>query len=122
MAKHIYIILIFIVGFAIKPSVGFACASKSEKVCVKDASSSRLLSDIGCENHDRFTHEKKECKGKCCEKSCGCITFHTSIVIIFAKQADQRYIGESIDTYKNNELAAYPSSGFYSIWIPPNLA
>ena len=124
MMKKIYIMLIAIFGFALIPSVATACVVKTEKSCCKKKEKSNSLDEKDCckKSEAHLSNENTDCSGKCGEKSCLPSTFHFSVLTAVYQENDYKLFNSSAQKQKFSSIKADLSSGFYSIWTPPNIS
>lgn len=121
MIKKFYILLIFILGFFLTPSMTFACGSKTEKSCCEKKISKKSDTKDCCKKNKQEPNDKDDCGGKCGSKSCHCPAFHFSIITSFSQENSNNTFSLSEEKQKISYLETYLSSGFYSIWTPPNI-
>lgn len=143
MAKKLYILLILLFGLAITPNYTFACGSNSAKSCCATKKSSKginkklccsnKVADVAkekpcCNKINKKSTDSATCKGKCggsCGGKCGNKSCKCSVINLVAA-----YFKESATNFNKISLRqqVFPpiesdlSSGFYSIWTPPNIA
>ena len=125
MAKSIYILLIFILGFALTPSVAMACGSKSEKCCCckKEKSEPKHTKKQSCCKKDQsHSEDKSDCGGNCGDKSCKCPTSNFSLILPVLFEISYTNFDFSTEKQKFFPTETHLSSGFYSIWTPPNIS
>jgi len=121
MTKKVYILFIFVLGFALIPRISHACSSSSEKSCCKKENSEKSIAQGCCKKEKQHSNGNDNCGGTCGDKSCHCLAFHFSIMIsIFQEGANN-----SVDFLHEKQIFSHLeinlSSGFYSIWTPPNI-
>ena len=123
MTKKIYIILICIFGFIFTPTVILACGSKpeSEKSCCKKENKKETDTKDCCKNKKHHSQDKDDCGGKCSDKSCQCPTSNFSLTLPFYSENNNSVFYFSDEKHKFCHVEMHLSSGFYSIWIPPNI-
>ena len=123
MMKKIYIMLIAIFGFSMIPSVAAACSVTMEKSCCKKEKSNSLDERECCKKSEAHSSNKNaDCNGKCGEKSCLPSTFHFSVLTAVYQENDYKLFNSSAQKQKFSSIKADLSSGFYSIWTPPNIS
>ena len=132
MAKGIYILMIFVLGFALTPSVAMACGSKSEKCCcckkgvsgghsTKKSETKHPKKQSCCEKAQSDSEDKGDCGGNCGDKSCKCPTSNVSSALLFLLEISYVNFDFSTEKQKSVHTETHLSSGFYSIWSPPNI-
>ncbi len=121
MTKKSFILLIFILGFALTPSVTFACGSKTEKSCYKKETSKKSDTQDCCKKANQHATDKDDCGGKCGDKSCHCPAFPFSLITSLLHENANKNFGFLDEKQKFSHIETYLSSGFYSIWTPPNI-
>ena len=131
--------LVLILGFATAPSITLACGLKSEKhCCCKNETSGRQSAERhhagqhpekksdkkDCCKKSKHNSEDKDggCAGKCGDKSCHCPAFNYSLILpVYFEVGNPTF--DFLDEKQNfYYLEIYLSSGFYSIWSPPNIS
>ena len=120
MIKKIYILLIFIIGFALTPNLASACSAKAEKVCCKKEKTKKIDSKNCCKKAKQQSNDKEVCDGKCGDKSCHCPTIDSSFIIPLFFQINNDFYFSN-ENQKLSYVKTYVSSGFYNIWSPPNI-
>ena len=122
MSRRIYIFLIFILGCALLPSTALACGAGSEKCCGKDQTAQKSDTKNCCKKNNQ-SKGKDECGGKCGGKSCQCQCQISSFSLMssFGFEISSFAFDFSDEKQKFCHVATYLSSGFYSIWTPPNI-
>ena len=124
MTKSIYILLIFVLGFALTPSVALACGSKSEKCCCckKEKSDTKHSKKQSCCKKEQSRSENKgDCDGKCGDKSCQCPPFDLGFSLPVLVEINHNNFYFSTEKQESYHTETHLSSGFYSIWSPPNI-
>ncbi len=121
MTKRLYILFVFILGFAVAPSVAVACGSGSEKCCCTSKTAQKADAKDCCKKNANQPKEKDDCGGKCSDKSCHCPTVSYSLMSAFYFEMSHFSFHFSGEKHNFCRLEIYPSAGFYSIWTPPNI-
>lgn len=121
MTKRIYILLTIIFGFALTPSVTFACGSKTEKSCCKKENSKKSETKDCCKKDNQHSNDKDDCGRECGDNSCHCPAFYFSLTTsLFQESANINF--DFLDEKQNFfHIETYLPSGFHSIWTPPNI-
>ena len=123
--KVLLFLLIFSFGWLFTPSYSFACGNSSEKTgtscCDKKKSKASETKDC-CKDSCSSQEENEDgCDGKCKDTSCSC----PSISYFFALPVEAKLVFNDdaifIEKKKSYFKNPYLSSGFQSIWIPPNI-
>jgi len=132
MTKKIYILLIVVLGFLLAPITTYACGKSSNKIeqhCSSKKKSHKHSADhktvhkddLGCKENPCDKH-KGDCDGKCGHSSCHCVTFHPGSLFI-PQYIDTEYKAFSVEReQKFSYTQAHISSGFHSIWLPPDIS
>jgi len=103
-------------GFALAPSKALACGTKAEKSCCQKDNSSKNPNTNNCCKKDLG-----DCGGKCGNESCHCPISHVSFIVpSFQDPTNYSYLVSS-KKQKFSFIETNSSSGFYSIWAPPNI-
>ncbi len=127
MTKKFYILLIILtLGIILTPSHTYACGTKSaktEKSCCKKQKTEKTEKKKCC-SKDTPNNEKDQngCDGKCGHSSCSCPTNCFSLAIPFFVELNTNNFGFDTQKQKFYDLETYLSSGFLSIWTPPNIS
>ncbi len=121
MTKKIYILLIFILGFTLMPTVTYACGSKTEKSCCNKDKTRNSDTKECCKKDKQHTNDNDNCDGECGDKSCHCPASHNSLTAYISQQSSTNIIDFSNENEKFHFIKTYFSVGFYSIWTPPNI-
>jgi hypothetical protein len=121
MTKKIYISLILVFGFALTPNITFACGTKSEKSCCKKNTSKKQSKKDCCKKSKNHSNEKDDCGGKCGNKSCQCPAPNLALTIPTFFEISNKNYDFSDEKQKFHHFQIFLSSGFYSIWTPPNI-
>ena len=121
MTKRIYILLIFILGFALSPIATFACSSNNETSCCNKENSKKSNIQDCCKKDKQHSNDKDDCSGSCRDKSCNCPAFHFSLVTLLVQENVNKNFDSSNEKQKPYQIKTYFCSGFHSIWIPPNI-
>ena len=122
MTRYIYILLIAIFGFAMIPNVATACSVKAEKSCCKKEEGNQSEEKDCCKKSEAHSNNKSECSGKCGEKSCLPSTSPFSVLTAIYQENNYKLFNSSAQQQKFSSIKAHLSSGFYSIWTPPNIS
>jgi len=112
MAKKFHILLItLILSFFATPTLTYACGTKTnktEKSCCKNHKTKNDKNDDGC---------VEKCKHPSC--SCPVVNFAFNLPSSTELKTKTRFTkSKKVKSYYNE---TYLSSGFYSIWTPPNI-
>lgn len=126
MTKKFHILLIILtLGFVATPTLTYACgtnSTKSEKSCCKkDKSDKGEKKDCCKKNKSKKDTSDDGCDGKCNHKSCTCSTTHFAFNLPFSSEIKIKVFFDESKKLKFYENETYLSSGFYSIWTPPNI-
>lgn len=123
MTKKFHKLLIILtLGFFATPTLTYACgtsSTKAENSCCKKEKEEKSNKKDCCKKHK----SKKDigCDGKCNNSTCNCTTIPFAFNLPFTTTFNVKInIAESkkLKFYHNE---TYLSSGFYSIWTPPNI-
>lgn len=120
MIRFYYIAVFALLGFFLTPTASYACSQKSndtEMPCCKDDNSE--TEKKGCCQKNDTDNESNDCDGKCGNSSCHCPTSAISFIVPDCTGFSQRI--SHITKPTNYYGVTYTSSGFYSIWTPPNI-
>lgn len=126
MTKKFHILLIILtIGFLATPTLTYACGTKTtktEKSCCKKAKNEKDTKKNCCKkSNPKGDKDNNGCDGKCNHSDCSCPTTHFAFSLPFwAELRAKTYFAENKKT-KNYYNETYLSSGFYSIWTPPNI-
>lgn len=137
MTKYFYILFLSVLGFVINPSESFACGSKADKTsckmssskkdktkksCCSKTSSKKSETKSCCKKGADKTDSKDSCGGTCGDKGCSCVVVLSISFMLPTEQRIQiRNNDETGQKQKFSDIETYISSGFYSIWSPPNI-
>lgn len=126
MTIRISILLICIFGFALAPTVIFSCSSKGDNSCCKKETSGwhsaeKMESRACCKKGKQHSNDQDGCGGKRGDKSCQCPSFHVSLIPSFFQENTNQSFDFSDAEQKFSDVETCLSSGFYSIWTPPNI-
>ncbi len=146
MTKQIYIratfrraafrlLIMLTLGFLATPTQTYACGSNSEKVeksceespCCKKVKTNKTEKKDCCKKHtSNKSHSDKHqnhdsCGGKCGHSSCHCPTFNFVFTLPFIAEITNNNFAISSKKQKFYHNETYLSSGFLSIWTPPNI-
>ncbi|TDG34922.1 hypothetical protein EZJ43_16340 [Pedobacter changchengzhani] len=122
MTKSFIILLISMLGFASIPSVTFACGSKTEKSCTKKDNPKKTISKECCEDGTHQASHKDNCNDGCNHKSCHCVAVHYNLTILDTQEINTKNFEVLNNDQKFSYVETYLTSGFYSIWTPPNIS
>jgi hypothetical protein len=126
MAKKFHILLItLILSFFATPTLTYACGTKTNKTekscCKKDKSDNTVNTDC-CKNHKTKNDKNDDgCVEKCKHPSCSCPVVNFAFNLPFSTGFKTKTCfseGKKVKSYYNE---TFLSSGFYSIWTPPNI-
>jgi hypothetical protein len=145
MTKKIHIraaylsLIILALGFFATPTLTYACGTKIEKSCCKKGKccckkevTNKAPKKSYCKKHISRHAEANElqsdnhktddgCDGKCGDPSCNCPTFNFAIALPFIAEMTSNNFAISSKKQKFYDKETHLSSGFYYIWIPPNI-
>ena len=102
------------------PSSSYACGSKTEKSCCKKELSSKTEKKDCC-NYKDSKGKNKSCDGKCGHSNCTTTSVAVSIIAtneIFFKNNSLAFSTQKPKFYLSE---TFISSGFSSIWLPPEI-
>lgn len=126
MTKKFHILLIILtLGFFATPTLTYACGTKTDKTekscCEKDKSDKINKKDC-CKNHKSKNSKNDDgCGGKCKNKYCNCPVVHYAFNLPFSTEIKTKTCFAESKKAKSYYNETYLSSGFYSIWTPPNI-
>lgn len=139
MTKKLYILLIFFFGLALMPNFTFACGGNSTKSCCSTKKPSKDINQKSCCSNKVADLAKEKpgnsqakenstdsetcigkCGGKCGHKSCKCSVIN--LVAAYFKVKAFNFNKLLLRQQVFPPIESYLSSGFYSIWTPPNIA
>ena len=119
-----FLLLIFILGFISKPVDVFACGTHSKKLennAVKSCCSKK--SKCCCAESSKKEENKKEkdCEGKCGKVSCRVqlTNFVPNAPISMLLMEESKAFDIHTNNFQYQEITI--STGFFSIWTPPNI-
>ena len=121
MAKKVRILLILLLGFFLIPSSAFACNSKPDKVCCKKETPKKSCAKDCCKKSKHSSKDKSGCNRDCSNTSCQCPTSDFVFILPFLVEIANEKIELLNDRHFFLDIKPYLSSGFYSIWTPPNI-
>ena len=116
MIKKLYILLFFVLGFSIMPNIVSACGSETEETCCKKENTSDC-----CKKDNSDSNEEDDCGGNCGDKSCYCPTIHFNFITSIFQININKIFAFFEEKQQLTPTETYISSGFYSIWSPPNI-
>ena len=122
MLKSAYILIIITLSIALTPSSVLACGSKKTTTCTSNKSTVKNEQQHCCKSNNHSTKNHKGCDGKCKDKTCPCPTANFSYCILNAIQLVTQHMGYLPIKLNYYYVNAYLTSGFYSIWVPPNIS
>ena len=114
--------LIFIIGFNLKPNETNACGSKADISCCKKKNQKNADTKEQCKNNKQHSNNNDDCGGKCGDKSCHCPVVNMSFTLPVIFEISKNNLNFSIKNLKFYHINFNLSSGFYSIWTPPNIS
>lgn len=109
-------------GLTLMPNQTFACGSNAKKSCCKKEYSEKSADKDCCKKEKQNSNDKGDCSGKCGDKSCNCSISNFSLVLPFFQDDKNNNFNFSSEKQMPSYLEADISSGFYSIWTPPNIS
>ncbi len=121
MKKRLLIaIIILTIGFFIVPTSNYACEIKTEKSCCKKENTQNTKKD--CCNDNNSKDKDNSCGGKCGHSNC---TSTSPVNLSIISYFDIEFKNINIDYYTKKSNFYYTktfiSSGFTSVWLPPNI-
>lgn len=124
MNKKSYIFVILItLGFLASPSVTYACGSnqiENTNTCCQKESKGEIKEC--CKKHkDSKEKNDNDCDGKCGNSSCHCVPIHITFHLPNKGKIELDSVFNEIEVVSSYYNESYISSGFYSIWTPPNI-
>ena len=123
MTKKFHIaIFILTMVFFIMPVEVYACETsnvKVEKSCCKKNKSVKKIEKDCC--NKKSINQEKNCRGKCGHSNCVSSTTNYSLVPSIYFELNTINFVCQIERQKFYFLKNHISSGFYSIWSPPNI-
>lgn len=127
MTKKFHILLIVLtLGIFLTPRQTYACgtnSAKAEKSCCKKEKKATAEKKDCCKNHNSKKHQNDDgCGGKCNHSSCQCPTFNFAFTLPFVAELTKNNFEFSSKKQKFYHNETYLSSGFLSIWTPPNIS
>lgn len=126
MTKKFHILLIILtLGFFATPTLTYACGTKSmktEKSCCKKIKTNKDNKKDCCKNHkSKNDKDNNGCDGKCNNSNCSCPTTHFALALPFWTETRGKIYFAKSKKSKSDYNETYLSSGFVSIWTPPNI-
>lgn len=124
MIKKVYIaLLVLILGFLATPNVTYACGTKkstTESSCCKKSPSKKDNHSNCCQkNKSKQSNEDNVCNDVCNTTSCNSPNVQFLLTIDSFTTGKTYFLkSEKIKSFFNE---TYLSSGFVSIWTPPNI-
>lgn len=124
MSKKSYIFVILItLGFLATPSVSFACGGnqfdKNNTCCQKESKGE--IKECCKKHKDSKEKNDNDCDGKCGNSSCHCVPIHITFHLPTISEAQIEFCFGELNRASSYYNESYISSGFYSIWTPPNI-
>ncbi|TAF45252.1 MAG: hypothetical protein EAZ64_04950 [Sphingobacteriales bacterium] len=121
MTSKIYILLIILFGFVFKPNTVFSCGTKTEKLCCKNENSKKLVRENCFKKEKHHPNQNDDCAGNCSSKSCKCTTPNLGLCFPFLPEMVTKRYAFCNEKQKFEYPQPHLSSGFYTIWTPPNI-
>ncbi|MDI1235749.1 MAG: hypothetical protein PSX81_15840 [bacterium] len=121
MRRFLNILTLFMIAFFLMPNTTFASNSAIVKSCCQKEDSKAVEGKNCCKNHNHLSNEKKDCNGQCGDKSCHCTAFHFSGMTLVFQENIILGFDFPIQNKQSFHSETYLSSGFYAIWLPPNI-
>ena len=135
--KFLILFLIVLFGSFLLPKQVTACKKKTESIEVEKSCCKKSLKEKSKENpkenQENITTEKKSCcekthksikksacKGECNDCSCDNTCSNIALMLPFATENEK--LSFFIIPSNYFETKSYLSTGFISIWIPPNIS
>lgn len=116
---HILVIVLF--GFLLMPSNSFACGTKTEKSCCKKEITSKTEKKDCC-NGKHSKDKDNSCGGKCGHSNCTSSTsINFSLISFYEIEFKNNNFDFSTKKPKFYHSETFISSGFTSVWLPPNI-
>lgn len=123
MTNKFHILLIILtIGFFATPTLTYACGTNTnntEKSCCKKDKSNKTEKKDCCKNHK--SKNDGDCGGNCKHPSCSCPVVHYAFNLPFSTELKTKPFFAESKKLKFYDKETYLSSGFYSIWTPPNI-
>ncbi|MGV9004330.1 hypothetical protein [Flavobacterium sp.] len=116
---HIYIIILTL-GFFLLPNLNYGCGAKVEKKCCKQETSSKIENKECCNGKDS-NKKDKPCGGKCGHSNCTASSVSLSIISPDEFKINASAFDFSTEKPKIYNSKTFISSGFTSVWSPPNI-
>lgn len=124
--KFLILLIIFTLGFFSRATLSYACAPKSAiaaKSCCKKNNSSKKDKKDCCKNHKSKNQKSGDgCEQKCNQKSCCCPSPQFSHALSFSTEIETKTCFVESNKPKWYHKDNYLSSGYYSVWTPPNIS
>jgi len=119
-----FLLLIFILGFFCKPVEVFACGTHSKKLesnAVKSCCSKKSKCCCAESSKKEENKKEKECEGKCGKVSCRVqlTNFVPNAPISMLLMEESKAFDIDTNNFQYQEITI--STGFFSIWTPPNI-
>jgi len=121
MKEKAYLMLIFILVFALASVKSYAYGAKPEQPCCKKEIAKESDTKRCCKKTTNTKEDNLGCEGKCGDKSCQCPNIHTNLIAISYQESIKNSFDFIDNKQKFQHLETLISSGFYSIWSPPNI-
>ncbi len=130
--KFLILLLIVVFGGFLLPKQAFACKKKTETIEVEKSCCKKTLKEKSKESPENNTTEKKTCcektlksikksacKGECNDCCCDNTCSNAALMLPFATETEK--LSFFIIPSNYFETKSYLSTGFISIWTPPNI-
>jgi hypothetical protein len=119
MKKNHIIVVVFLCFFMRSLTV-VACGSTSSKKCEHKEISAKQTKN-GCCDTNPNNKQQKECNGKCGHPTCNVPSVQIAIVVLSTIQLNHKGILVSVKKEKFYDRKFNVTSGFFYIWLPPNI-
>jgi len=122
VANRVFKIFIFIFSLVVLASTSLACGSShAKKSCREKVSTSTSETTNCCKKGIDHSGTFGDCGGKCGDQACNCPSFHFYVIVTPFKEKVNNTFYFSIERHYFSQIKTSLSSGFYSIWSPPNI-
>ena len=115
-------LLIIVFGFLLVPMYNYACNSKVEKSCCEKQLAAKSEQKKCCDSKKASDQESNSCGGKCGHSNC---TSASSVNLSLISYFDIEFKNTNIAFYAKKSnfyyIKTFISSGFTSVWLPPNI-
>ena len=115
MMRKKHYILVLLLGFFLMPAMSFACGSSA--CCDKEQSSVKA----SCCKKETTSKKENGCNKKCKHPSCRCSISIFNLILPNFSEIQINHFDFSDDQQKFHFVESNLSSGFYTIWSPPNI-